>query len=104
MHSLLFQIGPIKIFSYGLCMALGFLAAWQVATWLCKRSNKDADRMTSILTWLMISGVIGARIAYVIEHWKAEFAGESRVSLLRFDQGGLMFFESCNQESIKNAM
>ncbi|MDA3927082.1 MAG: prolipoprotein diacylglyceryl transferase [Kiritimatiellae bacterium] len=91
MHSLLFQIGPIKIFSYGLCMALGFLCSWQVAVWLCKRSGKNADQLTSMLTGLMLSAIVGARLAYVIEHWHAEFAA-SPASILRFDQGGLMFY------------
>lgn len=91
MHSLLFEIGPIKIFSYGLCMALGFLAAWQVAVWLCKRSGQNAEQVTSVLTGLMLTGVIGARVAYVIEHWRSEFAAHP-ISVIRFDQGGLMFY------------
>ncbi|MDD2598406.1 MAG: prolipoprotein diacylglyceryl transferase [Kiritimatiellae bacterium] len=91
MHSLLLEIGPIKIFSYGLCMALGFLAAWQVALWLCKRSGQNAEQVTSVLTGLMLTGVIGARVAYVIEHWKLEFASHP-ISVFRFDQGGLMFY------------
>lgn len=91
MHSLLFEIGPIKIYSYGLCMALGFLAAWQVSVWLCKRTGHNPDRLTSLITWLMIIAVLGARAAYVIEHWQAEFASNP-ISILRFDQGGLMFY------------
>jgi len=91
MHSLLFQIGPVKIFSYGLCMALGFLAAWQVAVLLSKRSGQNAEQVTSVLTGLMLSGVSGARLAYVIEHWSAEFSAEP-LSVFRFDQGGLMFY------------
>jgi len=91
MHSLLFQIGPVKIFSYGLCMALGFLAAWQVAVRLCRYSGRSAEEVTSLLTGLMITSVGGARLAYVIEHWQAEFAAHP-AQILRFDQGGLMFY------------
>ncbi len=91
MHSELFRIGPITIYSYGLCMALGFLCAWQTAVWLCKRSGRDPDRLTAIATGLMLTAVLGARAAYVIEHWSAEFAGNP-AAILRIDQGGLMFF------------
>lgn len=91
MHSELFQIGPLTLRAFGLCMALGFLFGWQAAVWLCKRTEQDADQLTSLLTWLMVSAVIGARTAYVLEHWTAEFAN-SRLDILRIDQGGLMFY------------
>jgi phosphatidylglycerol:prolipoprotein diacylglycerol transferase len=91
MHSELFQIGPLTIRAYGLCMAVGFLLGWQAAVWLCRRTGQDAERLTSLLTWLMLSAVIGARAAYVAEHWRAEFADQP-LAILRIDQGGLMFY------------
>lgn len=72
-------------------MALGFLFGWQAAVWLSKRTGQDADQLTSLLTWLMVSAVLGARTAYVLEHWTTEFA-ESPLAVLRIDQGGLMFY------------
>ncbi len=91
MHSELFQLGPLTLRAYGLCMALGFLFGWQAAVWLCKRTGQNADQLTSLLTWLMVSAVLGARAAYVLEHWTAEFA-DNPLSILRIDQGGLMFY------------
>ena len=91
MHSILFHIGPIPLRAYGLCMALGFLSGWQAAVWLCRRTEQNPDRLTSLLTWLMVSAVFGARTAYVLEHWTSEFAG-NLLSILRVDQGGLMFY------------
>jgi len=91
MHSVLFSIGPLTIHTYGLCMAIGFLASWQMAVWLCRRTGQNADRLTALVTWLMLASIIGARIAYVWEHWTAEFA-DAPLSVLRFDQGGLMFY------------
>ena len=91
MHSELFQIGPLILRSYGLCMALGFLLGWQAAVWLSKRTGQDADKLTSLLTWLMVSAIVGARTAYVLEHWTAEFA-DNPLAILRVDQGGLMFY------------
>jgi len=72
-------------------MALGFLCSWRVAVWLCKYSGKDSDLLTSMITWLMLTAIIGARLAYVIEHWSTEFA-DNPLSIIRFDQGGLMFY------------
>lgn len=91
MHSVLFTIGPLTIHTYGLCMALGFLAGWQVAARLCRLSGQNADRITSLLTVIMIASIIGARVAYVLEHWTVEFA-DAPLTVFRMDQGGLMFY------------
>lgn len=91
MHSELFHIGPLTLRAFGLCMALGFLFGWQAAVWLCKRTGQNADQLTALLTWLMVSAVFGARAAYVLEHWTAEFAGDP-LSIIRVDRGGLMFY------------
>lgn len=72
-------------------MALGFLAAWQVAAWLCRKTGRNPEPLTNLITLMMISGVAGSRTAYVIEHWSVEFAGHPE-RLLRLDQGGLMFY------------
>ena len=40
---------------------------------------------------MMVSGIVGARIAYVIEHWRSEFAG-NLLEIIRVDHGGLMFY------------
>ena len=92
MHSILLQFDsfpPLR--AYGLCMALGFLFGWFAAVRLCKRTGQNADNLSSLLTWLMLSAVFGARVAYVLEHWSTEFAN-APFTVLRVDQGGLMFY------------
>lgn len=91
MHSILFTIGPLTIHTYGLCMALGFIAGWMVATRLCTLTGQNAEQLTSLLTLLMLASILGARTAYVLEHWKAEFA-DAPLTVFRMDQGGLMFY------------
>ena len=91
MHSELFTIGPFSIHTYGLCMAIGFLLAWQLIIRLGKRTGQKLPDMTSLLTWVMLCAIAGARTAYVCEHWTSEFAGHP-LAILRLDQGGLMFY------------
>ena len=91
MHPDLFSIGFLKIKTYGCCMALGFFAAWQVVGWLCRRTGRNADTLGNLLLSLMAAGVVGARAAYVIEHWNSEFAAHP-FDVVRVDQGGLMFY------------
>lgn len=91
MHPDLFSIGFLHVKTYGCCMALGFFAAWQVLVYLCKRVGRPFESIGNLLIALMVSGVLGSRIAYVIEHWHAEFASRP-MDVIRVDQGGLMFY------------
>lgn len=91
MHPDLFSIGFLNVKTYGCFMALGFLASWQVLACLCRRVSRPFDPLGNLVIALMASGVIGSRIAYVIEHWQSEFAARP-LDVIRIDQGGLMFY------------
>jgi phosphatidylglycerol:prolipoprotein diacylglycerol transferase len=67
-------------------MATGFVLAW----WLIEKLSGRKD-LSNLMMALMIGGVLGSRIAYVIEHWSAEFASRP-FNVVRIDQGGLMFY------------
>ena len=87
MYPDLIDRGFLHLKTYGAFMALGFLAAWQVVAWLCRRMGRDPEPCTNLIMWMMVSGVVGSRIAYVIEHWSQEFAGHPEL-LVRIDQEG----------------
>ena len=72
-------------------MALGFLAAWQVLGWLCRKSGRTSDAFSNLVVYLLLGGVLGSRAAYVIEHWSAEFAAHP-ADIIKVWQGGLMFY------------
>lgn len=82
----LIDIGFLHLKTYGACMATGFLLCWCLAEKLSGRKD-----LSNFLMYLMLSGVVGSRIAYVIEHWQAEFAADP-LKIVRIDQGGLMFY------------
>ncbi len=87
----LFSIGFLHLKTYGFMMAIGFLVGWQIIVWLCKRTGRNPDPFCNLVMLMMVSGVVGSRIAYVIEHWSAEFAANP-MNVIRVDQGGLMFY------------
>ena len=89
MHPDLIAGLPIK--TYGFCMALGFLAAWQVLSWLCRRTGRPIEPFTNLLMLMLFSGIIGARLEYVREFWHREFAADP-LSVLKVWQGGLVFY------------
>ena len=89
MHPDLIAGLPIK--TYGFCMALGFLAAWQVLSWLCRRTGRAAEPLSNLLMLMMFSGIIGARLEYVREFWVREFAANP-FAIVKVWQGGLVFY------------
>ncbi len=91
MHPDLFSLGPISVKTYGFCMALGFFSAWQVLSWLCRKVGRKPEAFSNLVVYLLIGGVLGSRIAYVIEHWSAEFAANP-ADVVKVWQGGLMFY------------
>lgn len=82
----LIDIGFLHLKTYGACMATGFLLCWKLIERLSNRTD-----LSNLLLSLMVGGVAGSRIAYVIEHWEREFALRP-LSVVRIDQGGLMFY------------
>ena len=89
MHPDLIPGLPVK--TYGFCMALGFLAAWQVLSWLCRRTGRAAEPLSNLLMLMMFSGIVGARLEYVREFWGREFAANP-LSIFKVWQGGLVFY------------
>jgi phosphatidylglycerol:prolipoprotein diacylglycerol transferase len=61
-----FEIGALQIRWYGVMMALGFLAGLINWTILGKKEGKDLNFCSDMLFWIMISGIIGGRLAFVI--------------------------------------
>ena len=82
----LIDLGFLHLKTYGACMATGFLLCWHLIEKLSGRKD-----LSNLLLSLMIGGVAGSRIAYVIEHWQGEFASNP-AAIIRVDQGGLMFY------------
>lgn len=90
MYPTLIRLGPLTLHSYGLMMAFGFLSALWVWKMLAKLNGLTPELRSSLLIWMLVSGVIGARVFHVVEHWQA-FA-PAPLTILRIDQGGLVFY------------
>ena len=86
MYPNLVDLGFIHLRTYGACMAVGFLPCWNLIERLSGRKD-----LANLILSLMIAGLLGSRIAYVIEHWSSEFAMRP-MDVIRIDQGGLMFY------------
>lgn len=87
MHPEILQIGPLHLRSYGLMLALAFLVGLGLALRESTRRGWDPDRIIDLGIVVLVSGVGGARLLYVLGHL-AEFQGRWHEVLFVW-QGGL---------------
>lgn len=90
MHPVLFRLGPVTIHWYGVMMALAFFAALVNWTLLGRKEGRDFNFCSDLLFWIMIAGIVGARIAYVMADLPYFLKHPSEI--LRVDKGGLIFY------------
>ena len=83
MIPILLRLGPfhlfghpltLTIYSYGLMMALGFIAADLVIAADCHRRGIDSDYATAIVLWGAVGGLAGARLYDVFDNWRLYMA------------------------------
>src|SRR5689334_18877037 len=58
----------LPIYSYGLMMVIGFLAAIQLAKYLATRSGLDPEIFINAGLLALVTGIIGARLSHVLEN------------------------------------
>jgi phosphatidylglycerol:prolipoprotein diacylglycerol transferase len=69
MLPILFEIGGFKVTSFGVLIALSFLAAgWLLAREL-KRQGQDPEAAWDLAGWAAIFGILGAKFYYLILHF-----------------------------------
>jgi prolipoprotein diacylglyceryl transferase len=64
------SIGPLNLRAYGLMIALGVIAGvWLMGKLFVEERVGTADDASSIATWGVVAGVIGARLYHVATDW-----------------------------------
>lgn len=90
MHSKLLDIplpfsgAHIPIYSYGLMMMLGFLVGLYLARGRATDESVDTSFIADLAAMLLLSGIVGARIAYIIE-FREDFSWQ----LFHISDGGM---------------
>src|SRR5229473_2710697 len=71
----LFRLGPFLITWHGVFSVLGILAAARLGLWLLGKDKVDISHGADGVTWMVVLGLIGARVLYVWENFKF-FSGQ----------------------------
>lgn len=62
---IIFQAGPIALRWYGLLLVTGMMVATWMASRYVDRKGLDGEKVWDLLVWVLIPGLIGARLYYV---------------------------------------
>jgi len=89
MHRVILNIGPFTLYSYGLCVALGFLISTIFILRDVARSDLKQSDVVDCLILVLVSGLIGGRLLYVLIN--AEYYARFPLRILMFFEGGLAF-------------
>lgn len=86
-----FSLFGLKIYWYGILIALGFTLAVLYAFRLFKKKNIDTSKMTDVVFVGLISAIIGARLYYVIFYPSSYFWDHSS-EIFAIHDGGLAIY------------
>ncbi|MEN6461963.1 MAG: prolipoprotein diacylglyceryl transferase [Syntrophomonas sp.] len=88
MERILFHLGPMPIYTFGVSIAMGVLAAFWLTGRETKRSNMDANTIDTLFIILLLAGIVGARIFYVL-FYNPVFYWQHLFDIIRINEGGL---------------
>ncbi len=89
MYPVLFHIGPIPVYSYGLMLGVAFMVANLLITNELRRRGDDPNLATTVTMFALIGGILGAKLFHIFENF-GEFAANPRDMLL--SSGGLTWY------------
>lgn len=83
------SIGPLTIRAFGLMVGIGVLVgAWIAARYIEQRTDIPREETYRMATRLVVAGVIGARLTFVLSHLEQM---DSPIDVIAVWEGGLQF-------------
>lgn len=93
MHPVLFKIpifGGLTIFTYGVLVAIAFLAGIFFVTYEARRVGEDPAKVLDLVFWIIVAAIIGSRAYYVLVT-NPKLVTSDPLSLIKIWKGGLVF-------------
>jgi len=89
-HPTLVKLGSFEIHSYGLLLAVAFLAAIQLFLVRGRSRGLPEDRLSTLSLWLLVLAIVGGRVLFVLTHWD-DYKSDP-LGIVRLWEGGLMLY------------
>jgi len=92
MHPILFQLGPVTIYTYGVLVAAGVLLGLWYARRQAPRAGLDPDQVWNLGIYMVLAGLILAKVWLVLSSWDYYFAHPRDIfSIATFQSGGTFY-------------
>lgn len=85
---IILSIGHFHLRWYSLIVGVAMLVGVFLALKEARRKGFDPDEISNSVLWIILAGLIGARLFHVLDHWPDEFA-VNPIRALYFWEGGL---------------
>ena len=83
-------IGPLTLHTYGVLLAIAFIAGLWVAGRQAKTAGLDPRAITDMAVYVLIAGLVGAKVLLVVVEW--EYYAHNPRELLSILQSGGVFY------------
>lgn len=90
MYPTLLKIGPLEIHTWGLLLAIAFLVGILLSARRAEIDGIDPNSISNLGVVIMISGVLGGRILYILYH--LDLYKDNPLEILAIWHGGLMIY------------
>lgn len=90
MYPVLFKFGKIAVYTYGLFIAIGFLAGISIAKKEAERVGEDPQRIMDLCFYILIAAIIGSRLFYILT--KPGMFLSDPLEIFKIWNGGLVFY------------
>ena len=89
----------LAIRGYGMFLLLAIVSGAGLAIWRCRYAGLNVDQVLGLGFWMILSGIVGARLFYIIQKSDEFFADgfsvkETIVNVLDMTKGGLVVYGS----------
>jgi phosphatidylglycerol:prolipoprotein diacylglycerol transferase len=91
MRRVLFEVPGLglKVFGFGAMIVMAVYAAVSLTAWRARREKLDPQAVYDLAVWLLLGGVIGARLFFVLQHRETI---DSVWDVFKIWQGGIVFY------------
>ena len=89
MYPIICKIGPVTVYAYGTMLALAVLICTALLSRDAKKEGISADFVVDFIFWVVLAGIVGARLFFIVLNFSFFLANPSEIVMLQ--NGGLAF-------------
>ncbi len=90
MHPILIKFGSFTVYSYGVMVAIGFALSTIFIYRRAPKFNLDKDKAVDLTIVVLISGILGARLLYILLN--LSFYAANPIEIIMLSKGGLVWY------------